>query len=30
LKHWLELHDCPLEGTIVVDNQLDLFEVAAA
>jgi len=30
LKPWLELHDCPLEGTIVVDNQLDLFEVAAA
>ena len=30
LKPWLELHECPLEGTIVVDNQLDLFEVAAA
>jgi hypothetical protein len=29
LKPWLELHDCPLEGTIVVDNQLDLFFTAA-
>ena len=29
LKPWLELHDCPLEGTIVVDNQLDLFSAAA-
>ena len=28
LKPWLELHDCPLEGTIVVDNQLDLFAAA--
>ena len=24
LKPWLELHDCPLEGTIVVNNQLGL------
>lgn len=29
LKPWLELHDCPLQGTIVVDNQLDLFSAAA-
>lgn len=28
LKPWLELHDCPLQGTIVVDNQLDLFAAA--
>ncbi len=28
LKPWLELHDCPLEGTTVVDNQLDLFSAA--
>ena len=31
LKPWLELHDCPLEGTIVVNNQLGLpLEYSAA
>jgi len=29
LKPWLELHDCPMQGMIVVDNQLDLFSAAA-